>query len=146
MSIRLIMCWSGGKDSAHALHRLHKDDRFTVTGLLTTVTEEYERISMRPVFPIWGEPTDQLAKRTVTEGFWATLCCVDPVKLSADWAGRAYDQALLDSLPPEIDPCGENGEFHTFVHNSPGFVNPIATLPGETVHRDGFVFHDLLLE
>jgi uncharacterized protein (TIGR00290 family) len=214
------MCWSGGKDSAYALWRLQRDSRFRVAGLLTTVTEGYERISMHgvrnslleaqsvalglellkvwippqcpnelyeqrmteavdrmkargihavafgdlfledirayrerqcaaagiaPHFPIWGEPTPALARRMVAEGFRATICCIDPRKLPAEYAGRAFDGALLDGLPADVDPCGENGEFHTFVHGGPNMPASVPIRVGAIVPRDGFVFADLLL-
>jgi diphthamide synthase (EF-2-diphthine--ammonia ligase) len=97
-----------------------------------------------PLFPIWGEPTAALARHIVDEGFRATLCCVDPRRLAPEFAGRAFDHALLDALPEGVDPCGENGEFHTFVHAAPNMQAPVPVRPGEVVERDGFVFADLL--
>lgn len=214
------MAWSGGKDSAVALYRLQQDDRYDVIGLLTTLTEGYNRISMHgvrqellraqadalglklypvwippacvnpvyeaamrdaiervkadgvtaiahgdlfledvrqyrermldgsgiePLFPIWGEDTAKLSRWVVANGVRATIVCVDPDQVSADLAGREYDDALLDELPPSADPCAERGEFHTFVHDAPNFRTPIAVTRGEIVERDGFVFADLLL-
>lgn len=216
--IPLVMAWSGGKDSAVALYRLQQEGRYEVRGLLTTVTEGYDRISMHgvrdallqaqadalglplyrvwippkcsnaayeaameaaigelkgggvraigfgdlflqdirryredmlaptgliPVFPIWGQDTHLLAREVVALGFRATLCCVDPKALPSDYAGRPYDLALLADLPPGVDPCGENGEFHTFVHNAPNFRAPIPVAVGERQVRDGFWFCDL---
>jgi len=216
---RALLSWSGGKDSALALHRLRETDALRVEGLLTTVTDGYDRISMHgvrralldaqadavglplrtvripprcsndeyeartgaalaawaaegggavafgdlfleeirayrerllgphplaPVFPLWGEDTAALARRFVALGFRAVLVCVDPRQLDARFAGRAYDHALLDELPAGVDPCGENGEFHTFVHDGPVFRAPVRLAPGEVVERDGFVFADLL--
>ncbi|GLC27657.1 ATPase [Roseisolibacter agri] len=213
------MSWSGGKDSALALHRVLHDGSVRVEGLLTTVTDEYDRISMHGVrralldaqaaalglplttvrippactnddyeartgdslatyaadrgeavvfgdlfladvrayrerllqphalaglFPLWGEDTTALARRFVALGFRATLVCVDPAQLDPRFAGRAYDDALLDELPPGVDPCGERGEFHTFVHDGPVFRHPVPVRPGEVVERGGFVFADLL--
>jgi uncharacterized protein (TIGR00290 family) len=212
------MAWSGGKDSAVALHRLQRDPRHDVRGLLTTVTEGYDRISMHgvrdalleaqaqalglplyrvwipprcsnaayeaameaaisqlkaagvkaigfgdlylqdirryreamlaptgltPVFPLWGADTHALARDVVTMGYGVTLCCVDPKALPPEFAGRAYDHALLDELPPGVDPCGENGEFHTFVHAAPNFRAPISITVGERTEREGFWFCDL---
>ena len=219
MTTQIVMCWSGGKDSAYALHRLVAGGGFDVRGILTTVTETYGRISMHgvrtdlleaqaaalglplhtvpipagctnaeyetrmgaacqelkaggvsalgfgdlfledirayrerqcaeaglePVFPIWGEPTPALARKMLDEGFRATLCTVDPKQLDPAWAGHAFDAELLEGLPEKVDPCGENGEFHTFVHDGPGFREPIPVLPGERVMRGGFAFADLI--
>lgn len=219
MATRLVMSWSGGKDSAVALWRLQQDPAWSVEGLLTTVSEAYGRISMhgvresllqaqaralglrlhavrlpapcsnadyearmgatvgallaggveafgfgdlfladirayrerqfaeaggRPVFPIWGADTGALARDMVAAGFRATLCCVDPRQLDPGFAGRGYDAALLADLPPGVDPCGERGEFHTFVHGGPNFRQPVPVRTGETVQRDGFVYTDLL--
>ena len=96
------------------------------------------------LFPLWGLDTTELAHTFVDNGFEATLVCVDPAKLDRRFAGRAFDQALLDELPADVDPCGENGEFHTFVHAGPIFASPIACTRGEVIGRGGFVFCDLL--
>ena len=219
MSRKLVMGWSGGKDSAVALWRLQRNPAYQVTGLLTTVTQGYERISMHgvrtalleaqaealglalhkvmippqssndtyeqamgkaigelekdgvtamgfgdlflrdirayrermlkptrisPVFPIWGRETGRLAREIMAAGFRAILCCVDPRALGADFAGRAYDPELLADLPASVDPCGENGEFHTFVHDGPNFRAPIPCESGERVERGGFWFCDLI--
>ena len=219
MSTKVVMSWSGGKDSAVALWRLQQDTDVEVTGLLTTLTAGYDRISMqgvrrtlleaqadvldlkvypvwipprcsnqvyeaemsravetlqadgveaigfgdlfledvrayreeklaptglRPLFPNWGEDTNDLSRWLIASGFRATLSCVDPRALSADFVGRAYDEKFLDELPPEVDPCGENGEFHTFVHAAPNFSRPIRIAVGERTERDGFFFADLL--
>jgi uncharacterized protein (TIGR00290 family) len=98
---------------------------------------------LRPVFPIWGEDTREFSRWLVENGFQATLTCIDPRVLPPDFAGRAYDEALLDELPEGVDPCGENGEFHTFVHDAPNFRHEIAVTVGETVEREGFWFADL---
>jgi uncharacterized protein (TIGR00290 family) len=215
---RALLSWSGGKDSSLALQRALADGRWRVEGLLTTVTDEYDRISMHGVrvalleaqaaalglplrvvrippacpndryeaamraaladyaaeggeavlfgdlfledvrayrvrlldglpleaaFPIWGEPTAALARRFVADGFRATLVCVDPRQIDGGLAGRAYDERLLAELPASADPCGENGEFHTFVHDGPIFRTPVPVVPGEVVERGGFVFADL---
>jgi uncharacterized protein (TIGR00290 family) len=216
---RALLSWSGGKDSALALQRLRETGELRVEGLLTTVTAEYDRISMHgvrralleaqaaavgvplrtvaippactnddyeartgaalaawadeggravafgdlfltdvrayrerllaphplvPRFPLWGEDTGALARRFVALGFRAVLVCVDPKQLDPHFAGRAYDDALLDELPPGADPCGENGEFHTFVYDGPIFRAPVSVTQGEVVERGGFVFADLL--
>jgi uncharacterized protein (TIGR00290 family) len=215
---RTVVLWSGGKDSALALHEAGRHD---IAALLTTVTEGYERISMHGVrvallerqaaalglplekvaipprcpngeyearmgaalarhraggvtsvlcgdifleevrryreerlfaasgltgaFPLWGRDTRALARRFLDLGFRAVLCCVDTSVLPLEYAGRPYDEALLADLPPGADPCGENGEFHTFVFEGPGFSRPVALTPGERVLRDGrFGYCDLL--
>ena len=216
----LILSWSGGKDSALALHALQHDARYQVVGLLTSVNAHYRRVSMhgvrealldaqtesiglplykmklseRPsneeyerkmrvaldgfrargirhvafgdlfledirqyrldnmrkinmecVFPLWHKPTDKLAQEFIALGFMAVLCCVDEQQLSGEFAGREYDAALLGALPASVDPCGENGEFHTFVYAGPVFRRPIAFRRGERVRRDErFHFCDLI--
>ncbi len=219
MPTKTVMAWSGGKDSACALWRLQESGRHAVTGLLTTLTEGFGRISMHgvrqellaaqadaldlpvyevwipqgasnaayeermgaavsqmladgveavafgdlfledvrayrekmlaptglePVFPLWGAPTAALARRVIADGFRAVLACVDPRAVPAEFAGREYDEALLEDLPPEADPCAERGEFHTFVYDAPNFAAPIAITRGEVVDREGFVFADLM--
>jgi uncharacterized protein (TIGR00290 family) len=218
----VIMSWSGGKDSALALARLRAMPEVEVVGLLTTVTEGYDRISihgvrrallhaqaaalglpvheitLRPqssndayeratadalaavrertpdvrrlafgdifledvrqyretlvgglgfgaLFPLWGEPSRALADEVIGRGFAARLVCVDTQQLPADFAGRIYDAGLLADLPPGTDPCGERGEFHTFVSDGPGFGAPIPYDVGEVVLRDErFAYCDLL--
>ena len=213
------MCWSCGNDSATALWKLQQDPKYEVVGLLTTLTEGYDRVSMSGVrrellqrqaavlelpvqevwippqcinpvyearmgeavgqlrtngveavafgdlfledvrayrerqmaptglscvFPIWGENTTSLSRWMIDSGLRATLVCVDPRQVPGTLAGRAYDEALLGDLPPSADPCGERGEFHTFVWDAPNFNAPIGVRPGETVERDGFWFADLI--
>ena len=99
---------------------------------------------MTPVFPVWGIDTRALAGEMLADGLEAYLTCVDPRKLSRDFAGRKFDAALLRDLPASADPCGENGEFHTFACAGPMFGRRIAVEPGEVVERDGFIFADLL--
>ena len=101
-------------------------------------------IGVTPLFPIWGTPTDVLARRMVDAGLRARLTCVDPKALDARFAGREFDAALLAELPATVDPCGERGEFHTFAHAGPMFRRPVPFRAGEVVARDGFVFADLL--
>lgn len=101
-------------------------------------------LGMTPVFPLWLRDTTELAREMIASGLRATLTCVDPKKLPAAFAGRAFDARLLADLPEGIDPCGENGEFHTFASAGPMFDHPIEVEPGETVERDGFIFADLL--
>jgi uncharacterized protein (TIGR00290 family) len=98
----------------------------------------------RARFPVWGRDTAALARRFLAAGFRAILVCVDPRALDPSFAGRDYDERLLAELPASVDPCGENGEFHTFVTAGPILTRPIACRRGELVERDGFVFCDLL--
>lgn len=95
-------------------------------------------------FPLWELDTAVLARDFINAGFQAHLVCVDPRVLPASFAGRPYDEQLLADLPAGVDPCGENGEFHTFVHAGPIFSEPIACRPGQVVERSGFVFCDLI--
>lgn len=102
---------------------------------------------LEPMFPLWGTAADTktLAETMQSAGMQAVLTCVDPRQLSAEFAGRHWDQTLLATLPKSVDPCGERGEFHTFCHAGPMFQNPIAISMGEVVNRDGFVFADVIL-
>ncbi len=217
----VLFCWSGGKDSAMALHALRAARDCRITALLTTITEEYDRISMHGVrrallerqaeslglplhavlippqcinatyeqrmkealalhfaqgvrrvafgdifledlrvyreknlaqvgmqalFPIWKRDTRELAREFVRQGFRAIAVCVDPRVLDASFAGRELDASFFADLPPGVDACGENGEFHTFVFDGPVFKTPIPIRVGEKVLRDGFCFCDLLPE
>jgi uncharacterized protein (TIGR00290 family) len=99
---------------------------------------------LEPLFPLWQIPTPALARDMIAGGLRAHLTCVDPRVLSREFVGREFDQRLLADLPAGIDPCGENGEFHTFVSAGPMFARPIPVTPGEFVERDGFVFADLV--
>jgi uncharacterized protein (TIGR00290 family) len=99
---------------------------------------------IRPVFPLWRQPTAPLAREMIATGTKAILTCVDPEKLPASFVGRTFDEQLLDELPAGVDPCGERGEFHTFVWDGPLFSCPIAVHTGEVVTRDGFVFCDVV--
>lgn len=222
MRIPVVMSWSGGKDSAIALHELLEGDRYEVVALLTSVSEEYRRIShhgvreelldaqaeaigiplakvylpsgksqpctneiyeqimgdalagfiaqgvrtvafgdlfledlrawreknlakagMRGIFPIWKQDTTELANRVIDLGFKAYLSCVEG-KVGPGFVGRPYDRDLLRDLPPGIDPCGEYGEFHSFVFDGPIFKRPVAMSIGEIVTRDGRYYADLL--
>jgi len=213
------LAWSTGKDSAWALHVLRAAGQVEVVGLLTTVTNEFGRVSMHavreelldqqteavrlpcqkvripwpcsnevyeremlqalaaaraegvfylafgdlfltdvrayrekqlsgtgiePLFPLWQRDTAQLAREMVKAGVLATLTCVDPRRLDRSFAGRTFDSALLSSLPKGVDPCGENGEFHTFVSAGPMLRSPLMVTVGEVVERGGFVFADLV--
>ncbi len=103
------------------------------------------RLGWECVFPLWGEPTDRLARGFIAGGYEARLVCVDTTQLAAEFTGRAYDAALLADLPADVDPCGERGEFHTFVSAGPGFAAPIPYHVGEVVLREErFAYCDLL--
>lgn len=99
---------------------------------------------LEPLFPVWELPTAELASDMIRGGIKAKVTCVDPTKLDRSFAGRDFDAALLTALPASVDPCGENGEFHTFVYDAPVFSRPIDVRTGEIVERDGFVFADVL--
>ncbi len=105
---------------------------------------QLEGTGLEPLFPVWQLPTAALGREMIRAGQKAVITCVDPSKLDASYAGREYDDSLLDSLPAGIDPCGENGEFHSFVYDGPAFSRPLRVRTGETVTRDGFVFADVL--
>ena len=218
----VLVAWSGGKDSALALREIVGDARYRVAALLTTVTAEYDRISMhgvrrsllhrqaeslglpleevvispgatnddyetnmggalatlrtrisgldtvvfgdlfladirayrermlarlglRGLFPLWLRDTRSLAHEFVRLGYRAVLVCVDATQLAGEFAGREFDADLLRDLPPDVDPCGENGEFHTFVYAGPGLREPVSDERGPLVVRDGrFVYCDLV--
>jgi uncharacterized protein (TIGR00290 family) len=111
--------------------RAYRESRLAGTGL-------------SPVFPLWERDTGALATEMIDGGLRATLTCVDPTRLDGRFAGRDFDRALLDDLPAAVDPCGENGEFHTFAWAGPMFTAPIPIVRGAVVERDGFVFADVL--
>jgi uncharacterized protein (TIGR00290 family) len=218
----VVLAWSGGKDSSLTLQALRADPAVEAVALLTTVTREYDRISMHgvrrsllhqqaesvglplveavipakatnqsyesamsaalddirsrfplvrhiafgdlyladvrayrerqligtgfdPLFPLWGLDTRALAERFIDDGFEAVIACVDTQQLPMSCAGRSYDRALLGELPATADPCGENGEFHTFVAAGPIFASPIPYVRGEVVLRDErFAYCDLI--
>ena len=218
-----IVSWSGGKDAAWALHAFRQRNEVEVVGLLTTVTEEHERVAMQgirvevlhaqaaaaglpviearmpqgadnatyeavftaalaqaqarwpglhdiafgdllledvkayrdalcartgwtPHYPLFGSDTAVLARAMIAGGLRATLCCVDTQQLDPAFAGRPFNAALLAALPGGVDPCGENGEFHTCVAAGPMFAQPLALRSGKTVLRDGrFAYTDFAL-
>lgn len=111
--------------------RRYREERMAGTGLV-------------PLFPLWGLPTAELARAMISGGQRATLTCVDPRVVPPSFAGRAFDPDLLRDLPASVDPCGENGEFHSFAWDGPAFRRPVAVSGGAVVERDGFVFADLL--
>ncbi len=214
---KALVSWSSGKDSAYALWEAQRAGELDIVGVLTTVTAEFERVSMHgvrellldrqaaelglpcqklhipspcpneayekimgqaladakargithfvfgdlfladirayreqklgavgvhAVFPLWGRDTHLLARDMLAHGLRAHTTCIDPRKLAPSFAGRAFDAAFLSELPPGVDPCGENGEFHTFVTGGPMFAREIGVERGEIVERDGFVFAD----
>ena len=224
MKTPVVMSWSGGKDSAIALDQLMKTGDYDVVSLMTTVSEEYRRIShhgvrealldeqaraigvplekvylpsgepggctndvyeaimsrvmahykargvetvafgdlfledlrawreanlakagMRGVFPIWKRNTTKVAHEVIQLGYKAYLSCVEP-KVGSGFVGRLYDEDLLQVLPSEIDPCGENGEFHSFVFDGPIFKRAVSVRVGEIVTRDGRYYADFLPE
>jgi uncharacterized protein (TIGR00290 family) len=99
---------------------------------------------LQPLFPLWGLPTKALAQEMISTGLRATLVCVDPRQISANFIGRDFDNKFLSEIPAGVDPCGENGEFHSFVHAGPMFSRDLAIVTGEKVERDGFWFCDVL--
>lgn len=113
--------------------RAYREERLAGTGL-------------EPLFPLWGHDTAELAEAMTdpTDGLEAYLTCVDPKQLAPEFVGQRYDRALLAKLPPGVDPCGENGEFHSFVTKAPAFREELVVIPGEALERDGFWFADLL--
>jgi uncharacterized protein (TIGR00290 family) len=132
--------------------RQHVADGFTHVAFGDLFLEDVRRYreqrlsgsGLTPMFPLWkAMPTPALAREMIGGGLRATLTCIDPRKLSPTLAGRPFDHHLLADLPPDVDPCGENGEFHTFAWDGPMFARPIRVRSGEIVARDGFVFADL---
>jgi uncharacterized protein (TIGR00290 family) len=111
--------------------RAYRESRLAGTGL-------------EPLFPIWEIPTDRLAREMISAGLRARVTCVDPKQLDRKFVGREFGSEFLAGLPANTDPCGENGEFHTFAWDGPMFTQPVAIERGEIVERDGFVFADLL--
>ncbi len=106
--------------------------------------EQMKETGLQPVFPVWGLPTRALAKEMIACGTQAKLTCIDTGKLDRSFVGREFDEALLSELPDEVDPCGERGEFHSFVYAGPMFNAVLPVSVGETVVRDQFVFADLI--
>lgn len=105
--------------------------------------ENLKGTGLTPMFPLWLEPTEKLAQKMIDAGLKTRITCIDPNKLSANFAGREFNQQFLDDLPDGIDPCGENGEFHSFTYAGPMFKKPINISAGDVVEREGFIFADL---
>jgi uncharacterized protein (TIGR00290 family) len=136
---------------AEALGVAHHDgvDEIVFGDLFLEDVRAYRELAMTgtsvvPNFPLWGRPTDELADEMIDVGIRAVVTCVDPRQLDASFAGRWFDCDFLRDLPPHVDPCGERGEFHTFVCDGPGFSAPIDVTVGDIVERDGFVFAAVL--
>jgi uncharacterized protein (TIGR00290 family) len=106
--------------------------------------KQMEAAGLEAIFPLWGRDTGDLAGAMIASGLEARIACIDTRRLDRSFAGRSYDADFLRDLPPGIDPCGENGEFHTVVTAGPIFAAPIATSVGETVERNGFAFADVI--
>jgi uncharacterized protein (TIGR00290 family) len=106
--------------------------------------QQLAAVGMTGIFPLWQRDTAVLARAMIDSGMVAHLVCVDPRRLGREFAGRRFDSRLLDELPRQVDPCGENGEFHTLVSAGPMFAEPIDVRLGEIVERDGFVFADVI--
>lgn len=104
----------------------------------------HEGTGVAPLFPLWGLNTKMLSREMLANGLKARLTCIDPKKMPASLAGCEYDEAFLQQLPEDVDPCGEAGEFHSFAYDGPCFKHPVSVTSGETVTRDGFTFTDLL--
>jgi len=216
---KIILAWSGGKDCAMSLYELHRSKEYEVVGLLTTVTRDYDRISMhgvrrmlleqqaesvgvplrkilipvnctneiyeqlmaeemerlkregittvafgdiflqdlkdyrernlakvgmKGVFPIWQRDSRELVESFIKLGFKAIVSTCDPKKISSEFCGRVIDNGFITALPQNVDPAGENGEFHSFAFDGPIFKQPVRFTVGEKVLRDGFWFCDLV--
>lgn len=99
---------------------------------------------INPLFPLWGIPTNELSRKMVSNGLRAIITCIDPKQLPSEFAGHEYNNIFLEQIPKGVDPCGENGEFHSFAYDGPMFKDKVNIHVGEIVTRDGFVFTDLL--
>ena len=105
--------------------------------------DKLQNTGIEPIFPVWGIPTDSLSKDMISSGLRTIITCIDPRKISKEFAGREYTNDFISDLPAGVDPCGENGEFHSFVFDGPMFTKPIEIEVGEVVTRDDFVFADV---
>ena len=105
--------------------------------------EKLKGTGITPIFPIWGIPTDKLSREMISSGLRAVITCIDPKQIPNDFVGKEYNESFLNDIPEGVDPCGENGEFHSFVFYGPMFKEQIEISFGDVVHRDGFVFMDI---
>ena len=137
---------------ASALETLLKEERIKHVAfgdLFLEDIRQYREDKMQdscltPLFPLWGKNTRELAEEMLTAGVKAIITCIDPRKLDQEFAGRIYDHQFLKDIDADVDPCGENGEFHTFVFDGPIFERALDIKTGEIVEREGFVFADIL--
>jgi len=106
--------------------------------------EKLRGSGIKPIFPIWGIPTDKLSREMINGGLKTVITCINPKQIPKEFVGKEFDEDFLDSLPKTVDPCGENGEFHSFVFDGPMFKEKIEIVVGDIVHRDDFVFADVL--
>ena len=130
---------------AHGIRRIAFGDIF-LEDLRVYREKNLAKVGMKAIFPIWKRSTRELAQSFVSLGFRAQTACIDPRILDRGFAGRQLTADFFRELPPNVDPCGENGEFHTFVFDGPIFSKPVKCKAGEVVERDGFVFCDLLTD
>ena len=113
-------------------------------GIRSYREENLAGTGIKPIFPLWGIPTNELSREMVRGGLRAKITCIDPKYLPSEFAGHEYDKDFLEKIPNTVDPCGENGEFHSFAYDGPMFKGKVNVCVGETVNRDGFVYTDLL--
>ena len=106
--------------------------------------EKLKDSGIKAIFPIWGTPTDKLSREMIDSGLRTVITCINPKQTPKEFIGREFDDSFLDSLPETIDPCGENGEFHSFVFDGPMFNEKIEIVVGDVVQRDDFIFVDVL--
>ncbi len=106
--------------------------------------EKLKDSGIKPIFPLWGIPTDKLSREMISGGLRTIITCIDPKQIPNKFIGKEIDESFLNSLPKTVDPCGENGEFHSFVFDGPMFKEQIEITVGNIVNRDGFVFVDIL--
>jgi len=108
--------------------------------------EKLKDTGITPIFPIWDIPTDKLSREMISGGLRAVITCIDQKQIPNDFVGKEYNESFLNDISEDVDPCGENGEFHSFAFEGPMFNNPVNVTVGNIVHRDSFVFADLFLQ